>query len=371
MRVKIKDVELWHVQIPLHEPFRISTAEVAVKDAIVMRVETSAGVGWGEASPMAGDFYMAETPESSWDDLTATLIPGLQRHDPLACNEVADVLDELSDQSFAKTGLESAVWHATAAAQGKPLWALLGGRSRPLPSGVAIGITDTVDDLVERVRRYLAEGYRRVKIKIKPGWDVEPVSTLRREFPKLRLMVDANAAYTIDQADVFEALDEYNLMMYEQPLAGDALDELAALQRRVTTPICLDESAEDLDVLETIIARGCGRIINIKIQRVGGLQRAKQMHDRAAQANLPCWLGTMPELGIGSAQGLHLATLENFAFPTDVESSARWFIDDVLEPPIAIDAAGMLHIPDGPAAGYRVNPEKVAKYATRTETIRA
>jgi O-succinylbenzoate synthase len=168
---------------------------------------------------------------------------------------------------------------------------------------------------------------------------------------------------------VFEALDRYDLMMFEQPLAGDALDDLAALQQRVTTPICLDESAETLEAVQRIISKGSGRIINIKIQRVGGLQRARQMHDLAASANLPCWLGTMPELGIASAQGLHLATLDNFAFPTDVESSARWFVDDLLEPPIVIDAAGMLHIPDGPATGYRVNPDKIAKYAVKRACV--
>jgi O-succinylbenzoate synthase len=369
VQLKVKQVELVHVRIPLHEPFRISTAEVSVKDAIVLRVETSVGVGWGEASPMAGDFYVAETPESSWEALTTSLIPALQRHGAVTCEQVADALEPMSDQAFARAGLESALWHAAAAARGKPLWALLGGRNRPIASGVAVGITDTIDELVDKVDGYVGEGYRRVKIKIKPGWDVEPVAALRERFADVPLMVDANAAYTLDQADVFEALDRYDLMMFEQPLAGDALDDLAALQQRVTTPICLDESAETLEAVQRIISKGSGRIINIKIQRVGGLQRARQMHDLAASANLPCWLGTMPELGIASAQGLHLATLDNFAFPTDVESSARWFVDDLLEPPIVIDAAGMLHIPDGPATGYRVNPDKIAKYAVKRACV--
>jgi len=197
------------------------------------------------------------------------------------------------------------------------------------------------------------------------------VARVRHAWPKLPLMVDANASYAWDHVDILTQLDQYGLMMIEQPLAADALDASSRLQSRLRTPICLDESASSLEAVRAIAEKQAGRIINIKMQRVGGVLRAKQMHDLAAELGLPCWIGTMPELGIASAAGLHLATLAHCTFPTDIESSDRWFVDDVLEPPIFIDAGGLIHIPDGPGLGYRASPEKIQKYAVRQEVIRA
>ncbi|HUX09705.1 MAG TPA: enolase C-terminal domain-like protein, partial [Terriglobia bacterium] len=210
-----------------------------------------------------------------------------------------------------------------------------------------------------------------IKIKIMPGHDVELVRAVRERFGNIPLMVDANAAYRLEDAALFEELDGYGLMMFEQPLGRKALAEHAELQRRLQTPICLDESAEDLESIQTAIRLGSARILNIKVQRMGGLEPARQAHDLARSAGIPCWMGTMPELGVASAQALHLATLENFSFPTDVEASERWFKDDILAPPIDISGEGFIHLPEGPAMGYQINMEKVERYRIRFEEFLA
>jgi O-succinylbenzoate synthase len=213
--------------------------------------------------------------------------------------------------------------------QQRALCELLGIERRPVPSGVAIGIFETIDELIERVQRYVTEGYQRVKIKIQPGWDVEPVAAVRAEFPRLPLMVDANAAYTLDDLHVFRELDRFQLTMIEQPLAANAIEDAGELQAQLTTPLCADESAESLTALDQLIKDRAARIINIKVQRVGGLSEALFMLKAACAAGLQCWVGTMPELGIASAQALHLAMHSAFSYPTDIEASSRWYVDDV------------------------------------------
>jgi len=341
-------VILHWVRIPFLEPFRISNGSVEVKDSIVVEAREGSLAGFGEASPMAGSFYSPETPESTWDDL-ARAIPA----------------KEAPREAFARAGLDGARWDLECRRAGEPLWRLLGAVPRPIPSGVAIGIFDTIEELVERVGRFLAEGYRRVKIKIQPGWDVEPVRAVRERFGNVPLMVDANAAYKLEDLAVFRELDRFGLIMYEQPLGREALEEMAELQRQVRTPVCADESAESIEALDRIVRLGSARIINIKIQRVGGIGTARQMHDRAREAGLDCWLGTMPELGIAAAQGLHLATLPGFTYPTDVEASARWYADDLVDPALAIDRDGWIHIPPGPGSGFEVNRGRLERYTVR------
>lgn len=352
-------VTLHWVQIPFLEPFRISNGSVSVKDSIVVEAGADGATGFGEASPMAGSFYSPETPESTWEALADRLVPRVLE---------GAAIDPEEGEPFARAGLDGALRDLECRRTGTPLWRLLGSEPRPVPSGLAIGIFDTIDELLDRVARYRAEGYRRVKIKIQPGWDIEPVRAVREKFGSIDLMVDANAAYTLGDLPVFVELDRFGLMMYEQPLGGKALEEMAELQRQVRTPVCADESAESQGVLEEIIRLGAARIINIKIQRVGGLAAARQMHDRSRAAGLPCWLGTMPELGIASAQGLHLATLPGFTYPTDVESSARWYCDDLVDPPIQIDPSGYLHIP---AEGFQVNRERLERYTVKKLVLTA
>lgn len=372
VKLVVKRITLHHVRVPLREPFRISSGVVAEKDAILVEVETSGGViGWGEASPMSGPFYSEDTPESTWTALNEKLIPLVLQERVVDAPRFFVRLREVPGEAFAKAGLEGALWDAHALALKMPLHHLFGANARSVPSGVAIGIHDTVDELLRRVERYVGEGYRRVKIKIQPGWDVEPVAAVRARFPGVPLMVDANAAYTLDDAPLFRKLDAYGLMMIEQPLARDAYDDAAELQRHLQrTPLCADESAESTDALDALITKRAARIINIKVQRVGGLSEAQLMLRRAREAGLLCWVGTMPELGIASAQGLHFAMLDGLSFPTDIEASTRWYTDDVIEPPIEIDRHGFIHVPAIAGSGFRVDRARVERYTIAAAEFR-
>jgi O-succinylbenzoate synthase len=299
------------------------------------------------------------------------LIPSVLQSGAIDVTHFYEQLRTLPGDRFAKAGLEGALWDAYAQTVSAPLCELFGAGARAIPSGVAIGIYDQVAELLERVERYVAEGYRRVKIKIQPGWDVEAVAAVRARFPDVPLMVDANAAYTIADLAVFRELDSYALMMIEQPLAREAHEEAAELQREIHTPLCADESADSLATLASLIAKRAARIINIKVQRVGGLTEARLMLEQARAAGLECWVGTMPELGVASAQGLHLAAHAGFTYPTDIEASARWYIDDIVEPAIEIDASGLIQLPAGPGTGYRVSREKVERYSIAAQVFAA
>ncbi len=362
--------ELRRVAIPLHEPFRISSGSVQLKESIVVQLERDGHAGFGEASPMPGTFYSPETPDSSWQELAERLIPFWLEHSTERPERIAAQIAEVSPDPFARAGLEGACWDLICQEQGKPLWQVLGAADRPIASGVAIGLYDTIEELLERVERFVGEGYRRVKIKIQPGWDIEPVRAVREAIGDFPLMVDANASYTLADVKVFKELDRFGLLMFEQPLAKGALEELAELQRSVRTPVCVDESAESPAALEEILRLGAARILNIKVQRVGGLAPARAMYERAERAGMACWMGTMPELGIASAQALHLATLPGFRYPTDIESSLRWFCDDIVAPLIAVDREGYLHLPPGPGAGWRVDREKLERYTVTRLRVR-
>lgn len=364
-------IRLHRVKVPLHEPFRISSGEIAIKDAILVELAADGLVGWGEASPMAGTFYSAETPDTTWNFLRDKLLPDFLERPELEPKRCSEMLEKFDGEPFAKAGLEGAVWDLTAKKESIPLWKLLGGSQRRIESGAAIGLAATLPELMDRVERFLREGYRRIKIKIEPGRDVDLVRGIRQRFGNIPLMVDANASYRLEHITLFEELDRLGLMMIEQPLERQALAEHAELQRRLQTPICLDESADSLDAIRTIIRLRSARILNIKVQRMGGLWPARQAHDLAQSAGMPCWLGTMPELGVASAQGLHLATLPGFVFPSDVEASARWYIDDIISPLIHVSPDGYISLPDAPGMGYEVDIEKVAHYRVDLEEFQA
>lgn len=346
--MRIDRITITHVRIPLVEPFRISSGAVAEKDGIVVAVDSDGLTGYGESSPMAGSFYGPDTPESCWQQLRDVLCPAA----------VAGNLDleTLPGSNFAKVGIETALWDLDAQRQGVPLHRLLGGTRDAAPSGLAVGLYDDTRDLLLAIERHMAEGYKRVKIKIERGRDVDLVRAVRGEFRDIPLMVDANGDYTLADAPVFQKLDEFGLMMFEQPLKGDMIAESAELARMVRTPVCLDESLETPEHVERAIALGAMRIANIKIQRVGGFRNALRVYEMCRKAGLDIWVGTMPELGIGCVHGAALATLEGCTYPTDVESSSRWFVDDIVDPLIAVED-GML-----PMRPYRVDHAKVAKY---------
>ena len=360
--LRVDHIVITHVRVPLVEPFRISSGAVAEKDGILVELHADGLTGYGESSPMAGSFYSADTPESSWKELCEVVAPaiaGAHFDHPEDWNRALDVLPA---GNFTKAGVETAFWDLAAQRQNKPLHEMLGGVRTQAESGLAVGLYDKLPDMLRTVERYLADGYRRVKLKIEPGRDVEVVKAARGAFGNIPLFVDANGAYTIRDIEIFRALDEFELMMFEQPFPGGSLEELAELAAAVRTPICLDESLDSLEQLRRAIELGSLHIANFKIQRVGGFYHALQMDRICREHAIPAWVGTMPELGIGQAQGAALASLDNFVYPTDVEASDRWFCDDIIDPFIRV-RNGMIELPNTPGLGYRIDREKIRKYA--------
>ncbi|MEJ7639861.1 MAG: enolase C-terminal domain-like protein [Singulisphaera sp.] len=364
----IERVTLTHLQIPLKEPFRISAGEVAIKDAILVSLATSDGEGVGESSPMAAGFgYSTDTPEGCWDDLADRIAPGLVGRSFATVEEIADLAGSWSGSRFAVAGAETACWDLLGHARHESLAEMLGASGdavlRGVDSGLAVGLYPTIVDLIQAIDTHMAEGYRRVKIKITPGSDVDLVRAVRQHFGDVPLMVDANASYTIADLDVFRELDGYDLLMFEQPMAADDLDGLAALQKVVTTPVCIDETAETPgEDARGDPTRAC-RIVNIKLQRGGVRPRAGDPRPLPREWGRLLG-GDHARAGRRAAQGIHLAALANCKYPTDIEPGALVrrrlrdpaHRDGPARPPGRPDAAGL---------GYQVDPAKVRRYAVR------
>jgi O-succinylbenzoate synthase len=353
--IRFTRFELFRAAIPMREPFRISSGEVACKQAALLRAWDGDVFGWGESSAMPGGFYSSETPESCWRELTDTVLPALAGRDHEFPHIAAldTWLREHTTTPFVRVAVETAAWEMAARARGLSLRALFGLTDRPIPSGLAVGLYDDLDGLRAALDRYGPRDYQRLKIKIKRGQDVDLVRAVRQWLPDVPLFVDANADYTRDDLDLFRELDRDGLMMFEQPFGKHDLDTSAALQRIARTPVCLDESIDSVETARAALDLGACRIVNIKLQRVGGFLEALRIIELCASRGVPVWMGTMPELGIGSAQALVLASHPSCQFPTDVEPSARWYVDDVLSPPLRLEG-GYLHVPAGPGLGFTV-----------------
>jgi len=359
--LKIDKAIATHVRVPFVEPFRISSGCVAEKDAIILELHSDSLTGYGESSAMAGHFYSADTPEKCWSELCGFVLPAIVGRE-FECPENWNLsLDGLGAGNFTKAGVETAFWDLAAQIRNQPLHVVLGGGKEQVESGLAIGLYDDLRDMLRAIERYLVDGYRRVKVKIEPGRDIDVVNAVRKTFGDIPLFVDANGAYTPEHVDIFRALDQFGLLMFEQPYPGSFLEESAELQQLVETPICLDESLETPEQLQEAIRLGSFRIANFKIQRVGGFYRALQMDGICRKHGLTAWVGTMPELGIGQAQGAALASLDNFVYPTDVEASNRWFQDDIVSPFIHVQN-GMIDLPSEPGLGVSIDRAKIQKY---------
>ncbi|HEX3280641.1 MAG TPA: o-succinylbenzoate synthase, partial [Pyrinomonadaceae bacterium] len=270
---------------------------------------------------------------------------------------------------MAKAALETACWDLEAKQLGVPLWQHLGGERREIPCGVSIGIQNTPEDLLEKIERELAAGYQRIKIKIKPGWDAQVVELVRQRFPDIQLMVDANSAYTLSDVNLFRELDQFRLMMIEQPLAHDDIFNHSQLQKQIKTPVCLDESIRSSADAELAIALGACRVINVKLGRVGGHAQAKEVEQVCRVNNIPVWCGGMLESGIGRAHNIAMATLAGFSLPGDVSASSRYWEEDIIDPPVTVSAKGTITAPEKPGIGFDVNLSRIEKLTVRKEVI--
>jgi O-succinylbenzoate synthase len=368
--VRLLEVELRRVRLPLVTPFRTSFGIQHDRDALLIKAVTEEAEGWGECVAMEEPLYSAEYADGAQDVLRRFLLPRLFAAGALAAADVAPLLAGVKGHPMAKAAIEMAVLDAELRTAGRSFAAHLGGVREAVDCGVSVGITAGLAELLDLVDGYLAEGYRRIKLKIEPGWDVEPVAAVRERFgDDVPLQVDANCAYTPGDADALAELDRFGLLLIEQPLAEDDLMGHAALARRLATPVCLDESIVSATTAADAIAVGACGVINIKAGRVGGYLEAKRIHDLCSAAGIPVWCGGMLETGIGRAANVALAALPNFVLPGDTSASDRYYRRDVT-PPFVLDD-GRLRVPDGPGLGITPLADVLDEVTTSVEPIAA
>lgn len=368
----ITSIELREIRLPLIHFFETSFGRTTERRIIIARVEDLDGAeGWGECTAGEGPFYSDEWAETAWPtlkDFLAPMVVGKQVESAVA---VGDLMKSVRGHRMAKAAIETACWDLEAKLAGAPLWKHLGGVQPEIPCGVSIGIQDSPEQLIEKIEKEVSAGYQRIKIKIKPGWDVDIVRRVRERFPEIRLMGDANSAYTLNDVPLFKALDEFNLMMLEQPLAYHDMFDHAELQKQIKTPVCLDESVKTPeDAAHAIALRAC-KIINVKLGRVGGHALAKRVEKIARENNLPIWCGGMLESGIGRAHNIAMATLAGFTLPGDVSASARYWEEDIIDPPVTVTLGGTIVAPDKPGIGFEVNRKRLDALTVRREEIKA
>ena len=358
--MKIECIELHHVDMPLVYPFETSFGREFTRPCILVAVQGGGLTGWGECTAGAGPWYSSETIGTAWHVLRDFLAPAVLGQEVASPADVVARFQPVRGHEMARAGLENAVWDLLAQAQGVSLAHVLGGQRERVPVGVSVGIEPTLELLLERVAQYVDEGYRRVKLKIKPGWDVAVVRAVRERWPDLPLQVDANSAYTPADVPVFQELDQFDLLLIEQPLHHDDIVDHARLQAHIRTPLCLDESIHSPEHARWALDIGACRVINIKVGRVGGLTAARQIHDLCAGRGVPVWCGGMLETNVGRATNVAMAALPNFTLAGDISASARYYREDIAGPDFVLNGDSTLSVPTGPGLGVRVIPERLA-----------
>ena len=368
--MKIDAVELRVLEMQLLQPFRTSFGVQQDRYPLLIRLEIGDRSYWGECVAGEGPWYSSETIETAWLILKGYLLPAVIGRDIVDVEGLQTLIAPVRGHHMAKASLEMAFTTALAEQARKPLARLLGGVRDRVETGVSVGIQPTIDETLEIIGRHLAEGYRRIKVKIEPGWDIQLIAAIRERYPEITLMADANAAYDLDDATHLAQLDRFGLLMLEQPLAAGDLVDHAALQRQMRTPICLDESIESARDARQAVELGACRVINIKPGRVGGFAESRRIHDIAANAGIPVWCGGMLETGIGRACNVALATLTNFRLPGDISASDRYWAEDIVEPPFILQKGGTINVPTRWGLGVRVKVDLVDRLTVRREMIR-
>jgi o-succinylbenzoate synthase len=353
MGIKVERIVLRHIKMPLMHFFETSFSRTYSRDIILVEAISQGISGWGEVTAGENPFYNEEWTDSIWPLLANYVAPRVLNAELDSASEVYPRLAHIRGHNMTRGGMEVAVWDLQARLHKNPLWKEIGGGARrEVPCGVSIGIQDSVPQLIEKIGTELAAGYQRIKMKIKPGWDVEVIREVRRRFPDILLMADANSAYTLRDIDHLRRLDEFNLMMIEQPLAHDDIIDHAKLQAAVRTPVCLDECIRSAHHAQQAIELHACRIINIKLGRVGGFAEALRVHEICFANKIPVWCGGMLESGIGRAHNVALSTLPGFTLPGDVSASGRYWKRDIIVPPVSVSSQGTIAINDKAGFGY-------------------
>ncbi len=369
--MRIDAIILRELQMPLVRPFETSFGVTRNRRIVLAEVQSEGLIGWGECTAGERPFFSGESTDTAWQVMANELGPMLAAESPEHGGECPRIFRAVRGNPMAKAALENAIWDLEAQREGISLSRLIGGVRESVSCGVSLGIQSSIPELLSIVERELAAGYQRIKLKCKPGWDVEVFERVRSRWPGILLSCDANSAYRLHDQEHLESFDAFDLLMIEQPLWHDDFYFHSVLQKRLNTPICLDESIRNRRDALAAIEMGSCKIINIKLGRVGGFSEAIAVHNAALERGIPVWCGGMLETGIGRAHNIALSTLEGFTLPGDVSASARYWTDDIIEPEVTVSAEGEIAVPDTPGRGYEARTDLIEKLTVRKETIRA
>jgi len=369
--LNLQKLELREIDLPLKTPFETSFGMTSQRRILIVRVFDSSGaIGYGECTAPESPFYNHECVDTAWAIITKFIAPMLAKAVIRCAEDVSTVLAPIRGNRMAIGGIEAAVWDLEAKRADRPLWRHLGGIRTEINCGVSIGLQESPEMLLDKVSQEVESGYQRIKLKIKPGQDIELVKTVRQRFRDILLSVDANSAYELGRdTELLQQLDEFDLLMIEQPLAAGDLVDHAKLQRRLRTSVCLDESITCLADARHAVELGACRIINIKLGRVGGHSEAKAIQEYAAKNNIPVWCGGMLESGIGRAHNIAMSTLAGFTLPGDVSASSRYWHEDLIDPPVIVSKKGVISLSETPGIGYSMNVERTEAHTTRCENF--
>lgn len=369
--MRIESITLQEIQMPLVHFFETSFGRTTERRILLVKLGCEGVTAWGECVAGEAPHYNEESIDTAWYVLCEHLAPALLGKKLATARDCRPVFDKIRGNRMAKAALENALWEAEAMQKGIPLWKLLGGTQSKIACGVSIGIQDSVEQLLDKISIELAVGYRRIKVKCKPGWDVRVFERIRQRWSDIVLSCDANSAYTIEDAAHLKTFDQFQLLMIEQPLWNDDIYFHALLQKQLKTAICLDESIRSVRDTQAALGLGACRIVNVKVGRVGGFSEAIAVHDACKAANIPVWCGGMLEAGIGRSHNIALSTLENFRLPGDVSASKRYWREDIIEPEVQVSTDGFIQVPQTPGRGFRVREDLVERLTVRKETIAA
>ena len=367
--MRIEAITLREIRMPLVHFFETSFGRTSGRRILLVTLHGEGMNAWGECVAGENPFYSSEWVDAAWVTIAKFLAPLVLGHDFSSARECPPLLAHVRGHRMAKAAIENALWSAEAQVKDVPLWKLLGGTRKQIECGVSIGIQDSVEQLLEKIEIELAAGYRRIKVKVKPGWDTNVLERIRTRWPDIVLSCDANSAYRMDDLEHLKRFDQFGLLMIEQPLWNDDFFFHARLQKQIRTAICLDESIRHARDAEAALELEACRIVNIKVGRVGGFSEATRVHDVCRAHHVPVWCGGMLESGIGRAHNVAISTLENFRLPGDVSASKRYWKEDIIEPEVGVSSEGFITVPDAPGTGYRVREDLIEKMTVRKEVF--